>query len=74
MRYVNVAKPDDVISIQIVDRATNLQAGVISQATPLAQVLLGAAVGDEVTLHIPGAARRLFRILAINRIGDARSY
>ena len=74
VRYVDVAKPDDVISIQIVDRATNLQAGVISQATPLAQVLLGAAVGDEVTLHIPGAARRLFRILAINRIGDARSY
>jgi very-short-patch-repair endonuclease len=68
VRYIEVGKPDDVMSIQIVEKATDLKNGLISQATPLAQALLDAAVGDEVPLHIAGAPRRVFRIVGIRRI------
>ena len=69
VRYADLAKPDDILSVRIVDKATDLQNGLISVATPLAQALLGAAVGDEVPLHIAGAQRRLFRVVSIKRIG-----
>ena len=68
VRYVDIAKPDDILSVRITNRATDLANGLISEATPLAQALLGAAAGDEVPLHIAGAPRRLFRIVAIKRI------
>jgi hypothetical protein len=68
VRYADVAKPDDILSVRIIDKATDLQNGLISRATPLAQALLGGVVGDEVPLHIAGAQRRLFRIVGITRI------
>jgi len=67
VRYVDVLKPEDVLSVRITHRASDLANGVISEATPLAQALLGALAGDEVPLHVPGTARRLFRIMAINK-------
>ena len=59
VRYVDVLKPDDVLTVRISDRANDLANGVISNNTPLAQVLLGALVGDEVQLHLPGGTCRL---------------
>jgi transcription elongation GreA/GreB family factor len=67
VRYVDVLKPQDVLSVRITNRASDLANGVISEATPLAQALLGALAGDEVRLHIPGAAQRRFRIISIIR-------
>ena len=70
VRYVDVLKPEDVLSVRITHRASDLANGVISEATPLAQALLGALAGDEVPLHVPGASRRLFRIMAIHKAGS----
>jgi transcription elongation GreA/GreB family factor/very-short-patch-repair endonuclease len=68
VRYVDVAEPEDILSIQITDRASDLRNGLISQAMPLAQALLGAAIGDEVPLHIAGRQKRMLRVVGIRRI------
>jgi transcription elongation GreA/GreB family factor len=68
VRYVDVLKPQDVLSVRITNRASDLANGLISEVTPLAQALLGALTGDEVPLHVPGAARKLLRIMAINKV------
>jgi transcription elongation GreA/GreB family factor len=67
VKYVDTAKPDDVLSVQIVHKASDLANGVVSAATPLAQTLLGSVVGDEVNLHLPGTGQRVFRIIDIKR-------
>ena len=67
VRYVDIAKPDEVLTVRITHTATDLAKGSISKATPLAQALLGAAVGDEVPLLIAGGRRRVFRITSIAR-------
>ena len=67
VRYVDVVKPEDVLSIRITNRSSDLANGVISENTPLAQALLGALAGDEVPLHLPGASRRLFRIMSVSK-------
>ncbi len=63
--YVDVLKPEDVLSVRITNHPSDLPNGLISESTPLAQALLGALTGDEVPLHLPGASRRLFRIMRI---------
>ena len=68
VRYVDVLKPQDVLSVRITNRASDLANGLISEVTPLAQALLGALTGDEVPLHVPGAARKLLRIMAVNKV------
>jgi transcription elongation GreA/GreB family factor len=45
VRYVDVLKPDDMLSVRITNRASDLANGVISENTPLAQALLGALTG-----------------------------
>jgi very-short-patch-repair endonuclease len=65
VHYVDVLKPDDVLSIRITPGASDLPNGLISANTPLAQALLGAVASDEVPLHLPGGSRRLFRIVRI---------
>jgi superfamily I DNA and/or RNA helicase/TPR repeat protein/transcription elongation GreA/GreB family factor/very-short-patch-repair endonuclease len=69
VKYVDILKPDDILTVQIVsahekDDITN---GVISELRPLAGILLGAVVGDEVNLHLPAAVSKTFRILEIIR-------
>jgi len=71
VRYIDIQKPEDVLSVRITHRASDLANGVISEATPLAQALLGAIAGDEVPLHVPGTARRLFCIIAINKAASS---
>jgi transcription elongation GreA/GreB family factor len=67
VRYIDVLKPDDVMSVRITNRPSDLMNGLISESTPLAQALLGALAGDEVPLHLPGASRRLFRVISISK-------
>jgi transcription elongation GreA/GreB family factor len=69
VRYADVAKPADILTVQITPKPSDLANGLISEATPLAQALLGAVVGDEVPLHIPSAPQRRFRIIGITRSG-----
>jgi transcription elongation GreA/GreB family factor len=65
VRYVDVQKADDILSIRITRGTSDLVNGLISETTPLAQALLGATTGDEVPLHLPANARRIFRVVAI---------
>jgi transcription elongation GreA/GreB family factor len=67
VRYTEVTKPEDILTIRITLKTNDLPNGLISAATPLAQTLLGAVVGDEVTLHIPGVSPRTFQITEIKR-------
>jgi hypothetical protein len=67
IRYVDVLRPDDVLSVRITSRRSDPANGVISENTPLAQALIGAIAGDEVPLHLPGGTRRLFRVLGITK-------
>jgi transcription elongation GreA/GreB family factor/very-short-patch-repair endonuclease len=69
VRYADVAKPADILTVRITHKPSDLTNGLISEATPLAQALLGAVVGDEVPLHIPSAPQRRFRIIGITRSG-----
>jgi very-short-patch-repair endonuclease len=67
VKYAELNRPDDIISVQIGAQASDVANGVVSFTTPLAQALLGAVVGDEVTLHLPGSRSRIFRVLNITR-------
>jgi len=65
--YVDIRKPEDVLTVSITQKATDIANGLIAAATPLAQTLIGSVVGDEVSLHIPGASPKVFRILEIKK-------
>jgi hypothetical protein len=65
VRYVDILKPEDVLTVQITESVTDLEAGLVHRGKPLAQTLLGAAVADEVSMHLPGARSRTFRVLEI---------
>ena len=67
VRYVDLKNPEDVLTVRITENTTDLSAGLVHRGTPLAHTLLGAIVGDEVTMHLPGASARTFRILEIKR-------
>ncbi len=67
VKYVEISNPADVLTVRIVRGATDLANGLISVSAPLAQTLLSAVVGDEVSLHVPGTPARQFRILEIKR-------
>ena len=55
-------------TVRITPGATDIANGLISLTTPLAQTLLDAVVGDEVSLKVPGAPSRTFRILEIKTL------
>jgi very-short-patch-repair endonuclease len=67
VRYVDVSHPADVLTARIVRGGNDVANGLVSAAAPLAQALLGGLVGDEVSLHVPGALARTFRIIEIKR-------
>jgi hypothetical protein len=51
--------------VTIAERRHDTVNGIIGQHTPLAQILLGAVVGEEVVLHVPGHPDRRFRITKV---------
>ena len=69
VRYVELTKPDDVLTVQIASGREDLARGILHESRPLSQALLGAVVGDEVSLHLAGTASRTFRVLEIRRSG-----
>ncbi|WP_242352167.1 MULTISPECIES: DUF4011 domain-containing protein [unclassified Anaeromyxobacter] len=67
VRYVDIAHPDDVLTVRIVGHVPAVRDGLIGSAAPLAQALLGAVVGDEVPFHVPGGVRKTLCIKEIRR-------
>ena len=67
VKYVDLKKPEDILTVQITAGKDDIPNGVIHEGRPLAQTLLGAVVGDEVTLHLAGSSMRIFQIVDIKR-------
>ena len=67
VRYVDMAKPNDILTVQITHGKDDFSNGIINQSRPLAQALLGAVVGDEVALHLAGSASKTFLIVEFKR-------
>ena len=65
--YIDPLHGQEPRHVRITKRMTDPQQGLIAEATPLAQVLLGGVVGDEVVLSVPGMPERLLRIVGIKR-------
>ncbi len=67
IRYVDLAIPNDMLTVQITHRKDDFANGIVNESRPLAQALLGAVVGDEVALHLAGGVSKTFRIIEIKR-------
>jgi transcription elongation GreA/GreB family factor len=59
--------PDSELAVMITRNRTDLAAGLIAETTPLAQVLLGAVVGEQVELRIPNQRERILEIMRITK-------
>lgn len=68
IKYVDLEFPADTLTIQIVSGPDNFENGIINQSRPLAQIMLGSSVGDEVLLHFPNKESKTFHILEILKI------
>lgn len=67
VRYVNLAQPNDVLTIQIIRGKDDISNGIVNESRPIAQALLGAVVGDEFVLHLAGRPSKTFKIIEIQR-------
>lgn len=67
VRYVRIDMPEDMMTVQITAGKDDFANGVVNKSRPLAQILLGAVTDDEVTLHLPGSAPKIFKILEIKK-------
>jgi transcription elongation GreA/GreB family factor len=65
VRYVDLSKPNDVLTVKITSGKDDFSNGIVNESRPLAQALLGAVIGDEVILHLPGTTARNFAIREI---------
>lgn len=65
VRYVDLAHPNDLLTVQITQGKDDFANDVVNENRPLAQALLGAVVGDEVLLHFPGSISKTFQIKEI---------
>ena len=68
VKYVDLEFPGDTLTIQIVSGPDNFENGIINQSRPLAQIMLGSSVGDEVLLHFPNKESKTFHILEILKL------
>jgi transcription elongation GreA/GreB family factor len=70
--YIDVDQDSNaIITMRITEKTQDVSAGLIAQHTPLAQVLLGAMVGDAVVLRVPGQPPRALAIRSIARAARA---
>ena len=67
IRYVDLAQPNDVLTVQITQGKDDFANGIVNENRPLAQALLGAVEGDEVLLHLAGSTSKTFQIKEIKR-------
>ncbi|HZW13217.1 MAG TPA: DUF4011 domain-containing protein [Noviherbaspirillum sp.] len=71
VKYVTVGELDtSPVSIKITSRRTDPLQGLVAANTPLAQTLLGAAVGDTVVMRVPGQAPRQMLIKEVKRLRE----
>lgn len=68
VRYVDLAHPNDVLTVQITQGKDDFSNGIVNESRPLAQALLGAVIGDDVALHLAGSASKTFQIVEIIRL------
>lgn len=67
VRYIDLARPNDVMTVQITRGKDDFANGIVNESRPLAQAILGAVVGDEVVLHLAGSASKTFQVVEIVR-------
>ena len=67
VRYVDIAKSNDILTVQITSGKDDFSNGIVNESRPLAQALLGAVVGDEIALHLTGSASKTFQVIEIKR-------
>lgn len=68
VNYVDLEKPADVLTVQIVSGQDDFTNGIINQSRPLAKALLGGVIGDELVLNLPGKESRTLHILEILKL------
>ena len=68
VRYVDITKPDHVLTVRITQRETDIANGLLAVTAPLGQTLLGAVAGDEVPLNIPSMPPRRLKVLEVKRV------
>jgi transcription elongation GreA/GreB family factor len=71
VKYLDINCPQISEVFKVTQNTTDFENGIISKNTPLAQTLLGAVVGDEVTLNLAGKTPRIFRITEIKKSADS---
>lgn len=67
IRYVDLANPNDVLTVQITHGKDDFANGIVNESRPLAQVFLGAVLDDEIILHLAGSQSKTFKILEIKK-------
>jgi hypothetical protein len=66
--YVEISKPEKLLTIQIVNFVSDVSNGQINREAPLAVKLLGKEVGEEFEFNIPTRKMAILRIVKINRL------
>ena len=67
VRYIDLTKPQEIQTVQITSGKDDFANGIVNETRPLAQALLGAVVGDQISLNFPGTAPRVLQITDIKR-------
>lgn len=62
--YVNIEHPENLLSVRIVEGASDPRAGLINEHTPLAEALLGAEEGEVIEAHLPMGTTK-FQIMEV---------
>ena len=65
--YAPLGAPDKAMTVRIISGRSDPTQGLISEATPLAQALMAATVGDEVVLRVPSIPAQTFVVTKIMR-------
>ena len=73
VRYIDLAHPNDVLTVQITRGKDDFSNGIVNESRPLAQAILGAAVDDEVELHLAGSTAKKFQIVDVRRLKMANA-
>jgi len=60
-----LSKIEDVLTVQITRGQDDFSNGIVNESRPIAQVLLGTVLGEEVTLHLIGNASKKFKVIEI---------
>lgn len=69
--YAPTTAPDQERSVRLTKTRTDIANGFLAETVPLAQAILGAVVGDEVILRVPGVPPQAFTIKKIVRSREA---